>query len=328
MQPKQFDTEAIRAEYFSKQTLYQRLTDETAFILSDGLSRAGITAFDIKKRVKEFDSFLKKIMRYEIYENFFDRIEDIAGARVVCLYRSDLEKVESVIRENFKVASAKIRTRENPSREFGYVSDDFIVKLKDELHGPRYDDLKPLKCEIQARTILMDAWAAVSQHLDYKQDQDIPTAMKRDFYALVGLFHIADSEFEILRRAREDSIGLLASTSSRGEFKLNNELNLDTVNAYLRWRFPGRRGAPSDEISKLITDLTQGEYTNFQKIDSSVTRYGRVFQEYEKLNPPFSVDRKFSSVGALRTVLCIASNRFCEITGRSGEVFEEYRSRA
>jgi ppGpp synthetase/RelA/SpoT-type nucleotidyltranferase len=328
VQSRKIDTGLLRPEYDSRQPLYQRLIDETAFILNKGLSRGGITAFDIRKRVKTFEKFSEKILRYEIHENFFDRIEDIAGVRVVCLYRSDLDRVESVIREKFKVASAKIRTRGNPSHEFGYVSDHFIVRLKDELHGPRYDDLKALNCEIQSRTILMDAWAAISQHLDYKQDHDIPTALKRDFYALVGLFHIADSEFDILRQARENSIGLLASTSPSGEFNTNYELNMDTLTAYLQRRFPDRRVAPAEEVSKLVADLSRSKFKTFQRIDPAVTRYGRILQDFERQNPPFSVDSRFSCVGALRTILCIASGEFCEIAGRSNEVFEEYRSRA
>ena len=59
--------------------------------------------------------------------------------------------------------------------EFGYMDDHYIVRLPKECKGPRYNDIKPLKCEIQVRTISMDAWDAVSHHLDYKQKIDIPS---------------------------------------------------------------------------------------------------------------------------------------------------------
>jgi len=86
------------------------------------------------------------------------------------------------------------------------------ISLPNHFRGSRYDPIKSLKCEIQVRTASMHAWATVSHHLDYKQEADIPSELKDDFYALSGVFYIADSLFEQFREARAGSIRRLKRT--------------------------------------------------------------------------------------------------------------------
>ena len=62
--------------------------------------------------------------------------------------------------------------------------------------------------EIQVRTIAQDAWASVSYHLDYKKEETIPVELRRDFYALSGLFYIADQHFKILRDVTFSKVSL------------------------------------------------------------------------------------------------------------------------
>ncbi|MBI4489516.1 MAG: hypothetical protein HY694_10565 [Deltaproteobacteria bacterium] len=54
--------------------------------------------------------------------------------------------------------------------------------------------------EIQIRTIAQDAWASISHYLDYKKESDIPAQLRRDFYALSGLFYVADRHFAMLKK--------------------------------------------------------------------------------------------------------------------------------
>ena len=66
-----------------------------------------------------------------------------------------------------------------------------VAIMRAEYSGPRYDNIAVLPFEIQVRTIAMDAWANVSHHLDYKSDKDVPAELRKDFYALSGLFYLA-----------------------------------------------------------------------------------------------------------------------------------------
>ena len=53
--------------------------------------------------------------------------------------------------------------------------------------------------EIQVRTIAQDAWDSVSHYLDYKNNS-IRDELKRDFYALSGLFYVADTHFSFIKQ--------------------------------------------------------------------------------------------------------------------------------
>ena len=76
----------------------------------------------------------------------------------------------------------------------------YKVKLRHETDTPSLSSVKNTYFEIQVRTISQDAWAAISHYLDYKQENIFPSELKRDFYALSGLFYVADTHFSILKQ--------------------------------------------------------------------------------------------------------------------------------
>lgn len=121
------------------------------------------------------------------------------------------------------------------------MSVHFIARMKQAYSGPRYDKIAGFLFEIQVRTIAMDAWANVSHHLDYKTDKDVPAELRKDFYALSGLFYVADRHFEMFYsqsiESRKQMKELFEDTASL-EDKAMQELNLDTLSAYLVTKFP------------------------------------------------------------------------------------------
>jgi putative GTP pyrophosphokinase len=158
---------------------YSQLIDEVKYILEKALEKTRTKINNIEFRLKDFDSFYAKIIRKDYGGAPFDLIEDIAGIRIICLYRSDLEKIEDVIKKNFRVLSSKT-IRDTPLT-FGYLSDHYIVCIPDKYTGIRYDSIKCLKCEIQVRTVSMHAWATVSHQLDYKLKPTFPPNLKTIF---------------------------------------------------------------------------------------------------------------------------------------------------
>ena len=63
------------------------------------------------------------------------------------------------------------------------------------------DNNKKFLFEIQIRTITQDAWASISHYLDYKNEISIADELKKDFYALSGLFYIADTQFNKIQES-------------------------------------------------------------------------------------------------------------------------------
>jgi ppGpp synthetase/RelA/SpoT-type nucleotidyltranferase len=320
------DKELVRKEYDSMEKAYIRLIEEVCFSLRKSIKEQKIEINgEIQYRVKDFESFYNKIIRYEIESDPFDKIRDIAGIRIICLYRSDLEQIGKIISENFEVIETDIKTQRTPSTEFGYMADHYTVKLSKEYLGPRYDDLKSLFCEIQVRTILMDAWDSISHHLDYKQEIDIPTRLRRDFYALSGLFYVADTHFEMFRDSVKTLKFQLQDSIQKDQFDLNQEVNLTTLQAYLKWKFPNRESSTEENYSDLITELQETGYTQFTKLERGLNKVALAVEADEKDDPPVEfepdietgepIPTKYADIGIVRTSLSLLDPKYAKYCG-------------
>jgi putative GTP pyrophosphokinase len=209
---------------------------------------------------------------------------------------------------------------------FGYMSFHFVAEMRREYKGPRYEDLGGMPFEIQVRTILMDAWANVSHYLDYKTDVDVPKALRRDFYALSGLFYIADSHFELFFKSSQDSSKEMRTLASKSTPELvQQEANLDSFTAYLRARYPDREHSDPKSVSQVLQELSEAGYTILQQIDEVVNRTDKVFEAYENEHPPVSdsKNKRFTDIGATRIIFDIADESFAS-SRRDGKATEEY----
>ena len=305
----------LRIEYEGFKPLYEKLVEEVQYILTEAITAKKIKIHSLTARetkIKSFDSFYSKVLRKNLTRDFLENIEDIAAVRVICLYRSDLEKLGQAIQENFKIIKAD-SSRTRTETPFGYASDHYVVKLPKQCKGARYDKIKHLKCEIQVRTILMDAWAAVSHHLAYKQATDVPTDVFADFNALSGLFFVADSHFEMFRQSMDNRSEQLQENAEKGVLDLSQEINLDTMTAYLALMLPDRNDKPVD-ISDFISEIKPLGYIRLDQIDTKVKHGLTKALEYEKDlikhqhedgPPPF-----FTATGLMRAILDITDDRY------------------
>jgi hypothetical protein len=189
------------------------------------------------------------------------------------------------------------------------MADHYIVKLGKEYRGKRYDDILTLECEIQVRTVLMDAWASVSHHLDYKKETDIPSTLKKDFNAVSGLLYAADTHFELFREGIEKSKEQLMESVKSDRLDMNQEVNLDSIIAYLKWRFPDRERYSVSTYSDLVSDLSKLHYTTIGEIDRAVQIAEKAATRVEEEE----MHRKFySDTGFVRICLMLYDNRYYE----------------
>ncbi|VVB67505.1 Region found in RelA / SpoT proteins [uncultured archaeon] len=141
-----------------------------------------------------------------------------------------------------------------------------FAKLKNNCTGPRYNFLKGIPFEIQIRTLTMDAWANISHFLDYKNDADIPKELKRDFYALSGLFYVADIHFEMFFKSRKE----VAKRLETSDFLPTQEINMDSLKVFLGKRFPDRSHSDPGMISVLVGELLRNGYTSIGKLENAL----------------------------------------------------------
>src|SRR5215210_5182341 len=69
-------------------------------------------------RVKDRSSFLEKIDR-KGYKSPFEETDDLVGARVVCLFRSDLERLKQIVNSSFTVLKHEDKVDGESADSFG-----------------------------------------------------------------------------------------------------------------------------------------------------------------------------------------------------------------
>jgi GTP pyrophosphokinase len=231
------------------------------------------------------------------------------GSDVVCLFISDIQKIGRLIDNAFDVLEQDNKIDGGDVSSFGYMSFHFIAKMKESYSGPRYKDIRDQVFEIQVRTIAMDAWAATSHYLDYKNEIDVPSDLRRDFYALSGLFYVADRHFEMFFNSKKAAIAEFTETIEKKAPNWDQELNLDSLTAYLTTSFPDRKKPSGSDVSALLDDLNQAGISNIKEVKAIVDKNFQWFEVREKSNPPSGSSRKsgkerrFAAVGVVRIIL-------------------------
>jgi putative GTP pyrophosphokinase len=306
---------SLRNEFERRKPAYQRLMDESLYIVGQALATAGIKTHSVLARIKDYDSFKAKVDRKtegrrKAKFDPYAEITDIAGIRIVCLFLSDLEKIQRVIRTEFDVLSEDDKVDSVDITSFGYMSIHYIVHMKATHSGPRYQGLAGIPLEIQVRTIAMDAWSTISHYLNYKRSSDVPRELQRDFHALSGLFYVADTHFEMFFKGRELSRNHIAADLRRG-IGLDEEINFDSLAEYLAIRFPDRDTNTPEHISELVSELRACGYASLGQLDRAVDHGLDAFLAYEGAERA----RKFARVGALRILMSIYDDKVFKCQG-------------
>lgn len=288
---------------------YRQLKEEVEFILRDIARRANVKIHSVSGRVKDLEGAIEKIQRKE-YENPVEELEDVVGCRIVCLFISDIEKIERAIMKEFKVRKSEDKVEGGDDvATFGYMSKHYICQLSPAHSGPRYDGLKDLIFEVQCRTLLMDAWANVSHYLAYKGSASIPPHLRRDFFALSGLFYVADKHFELFLNEAINSERKAVSKATAGKLA-DDRINLETVLALFVELYPDRTRATRRTVSQFVEEVTSAGYETLAELREDLKRASEASIKYEKDWPPGVRDksgnpRRFLDVGIARQALGI-----------------------
>jgi len=240
-------------EFLQVRRDYEQLCAEVEYILRKRITDQAIETSAITSRAKTLNSFLEKLQRKQ-YDRPFDELTDLAGVRVVCLYRSDIAKVADIIRSEFAIAEDVDKLDELRVDQFGYGARHFIVRLGKTSSGARYDALKQLPCEVQVRTVVQDAWAIIQHHMVYKRESQVPKQLQRKLNSLAGLFETVDDQFERIREERETYLAEVRGSTAKPNAFLEHELNLDSFKEYLKWNFPDRAVEAFDGQTRLVLD--------------------------------------------------------------------------
>lgn len=153
-------------------------------------------------RLKKISSILEKVQRKKIkLESIEERIDDIAGIRVICQFVEDIDKVVELIykREDMKVLREKDYIKNQKAS--GYRSYHVIIEYcVQTLSGP-----KKLKAEIQIRTLGMNFWATIEHSLQYKYKTNMPEHIRKRLLNAAEAVLVLDEEMASVRSEIMDS---------------------------------------------------------------------------------------------------------------------------
>ena len=190
---------AFKLQFEKQKDTYELLGNNIVSAINQFLSEKSLTAFAVTSRVKTFKSFSEKIVR-KGYKNPFQEMEDLVGVRVIVYYPDEIEQVVSIIDDEFDVQTSENKSQILELDKFGYRSFHNIVTIPENwTQTPNYRGLSGLKCEIQVRTLLMHAWAEIEHKLQYKNEESVPSELRRKLFRLSAKFEEADEQFQELR---------------------------------------------------------------------------------------------------------------------------------
>lgn len=174
----------------------------------------------VKYRVKEFQSYYKKLLRrgaplgLENGQNGVNGhseqgvsgaapecvpVTDLLGIRIVCPFMEDLSTVEQILAQEYRVVEREQKGAEFSFKEFGYESTHYLLNIPGDVVDSFHIDAD-LVFEVQLRTILQDAWAEVEHELVYKSEfTPFDDPMRRKLAALNANLSLADIIFHEIR---------------------------------------------------------------------------------------------------------------------------------
>jgi ppGpp synthetase/RelA/SpoT-type nucleotidyltranferase len=214
----------LLAQYKAVRSPHQRLAKYICNIITEYCEPDLIQATEF--RAKSIESFALKCSKLNDdgsykYPDPLHELTDLAGVRAIVYLRDSVDLVCAAIRSRFDVIEEiDVGERVYSEGKFGYQSKHLVVRLANDRKF--LDENKPIAgfvCEVQVRTLLQHAWAAIDHQIQYKSNSEIPLEIRKRFSALAGALELADRELQRIdedaQRIREHIEGALESDLTR-----------------------------------------------------------------------------------------------------------------
>ena len=247
----------ILDEYREVLPTLEQLKEKVLQTLREALDRNGLIVTAVEGRVKTEESLAGKLaLKGAKYATLSD-ITDLVGARIVTFYTDDVDRIASMAEQLFEIDwdNSVDKRMLHQLDSFGYNSLHYICRV------PGFD----FRFELQLRTTLQHAWAAINHDTGYKSGIEIPREYMRRMNRLAGLLEMADDEFSRIRTEITDYRRRVQKLVQNG--KLDDVLlDGDTFRSYLQAR-------PLDALNKRIAAINQAEI-----METPLIRYLRVLK--------------------------------------------------
>ena len=152
----------------------------------------------IESRLKKPSSIARKLQKSGIevtVENMQKHLSDIAGIRVLCAYIDDIYEIARMLAHQKDMNIVTVKDYIKQPKDNGYRSYHMIVEI------PVYfsDVVRPVRCEIQIRTIAMDFWATLDHDMQYKKQVEDAEQIMQELKECADEIHQIDEKMMRLR---------------------------------------------------------------------------------------------------------------------------------
>lgn len=145
----------------------------------------------VKSRVKSPESIVKKLKKQGLpvtLETMREKLNDIAGIRVICSFTSDIYKIADTISQQKDVQVLSVKNYIAIPKPNGYKSYHMVVSVPVYLS----DSVEYVKVEIQIRTIAMDFWASLEHKIHYKFEGNAPSGIQKSLKECADVVNLLD----------------------------------------------------------------------------------------------------------------------------------------
>ena len=157
---------------------------------------------NINCRIKTPDSIIKKMKRkqYDLnYKNLIENVDDIAGIRVVCPFKSDIPKVVEILEQNPNLEILQKKDYITKPKKSGYSGYHIIAQTPVNIG----DAFANVKTEIQIKTMAMDFWSSTEHKLKYKAKNKLSKSDSKKMVKYAKIINKMDNEIMKIHKKYE-----------------------------------------------------------------------------------------------------------------------------
>ncbi|MDD7511689.1 MAG: GTP pyrophosphokinase family protein [Peptostreptococcaceae bacterium] len=167
-------------------------------ILNNELSLTSVESpiSSIESRRKKDRSIYEKLKRQgnEIsLESIEENLNDVAGVRVICSFVDDIYNVARMLVRQDDVTLIQVKDYIKNPKANGYRSYHMIVEIPVFFSNEK----KPMRVEVQIRTVAMNFWASLEHQMKYKHDVEKAEQIMKELKACADT--IADTDMRMLK---------------------------------------------------------------------------------------------------------------------------------
>lgn len=148
---------------------------------------------NVTSRIKKPNSIIKKMKKknYELtYQEMIEKINDVAGIRIVCPLKQDIFIVKEMVKSFPNCEIIKEKDYITNPKKSGYSSYHLIVEVPVNIG----QNIFPVKVEIQICTMAMDFWSNLEHEVKYKPTKKLSNKVSKELVACAQLVNKLDDK--------------------------------------------------------------------------------------------------------------------------------------